>query len=71
MNAEILIGIVVLLLGSAVGAVLAWLLLKTKAGAVTAAELATLQERLAGKEGELHKLHDALQKEVVDHKSAR
>lgn len=71
MNAEILIGIVVLLLGSAVGAVLAWLLLKTKAGAVTAAELATLKERLAGKEGELHKLHDALQKEVVDHKSAR
>lgn len=71
MNAEILIGIVVLLLGSAVGAVLAWLLLKTRAAAVMAAELATLKERLAGKEGELHKLHDSLQKEVVDHKSTR
>ena len=71
MNAEILIGIVVLLLGSAVGAVLAWLLLKTRAAAVMAEELATLKERLAGKEGELHKLHDSLQKEVVDHKSTR
>ncbi len=71
MNTEILIGILVLLLGTAVGATFAWLLLKTKAGAVTAAELATLKERLAGKEGELQKLRDALQKEVGDHKTSR
>ncbi len=55
MNTEILIVTVVLLLGAAVGAALAWLLLKTKAGAVTAAELATLKERLAGKENEFQK----------------
>ncbi|MFN2517340.1 MAG: DNA recombination protein RmuC, partial [Pyrinomonadaceae bacterium] len=36
-----------------------------------AAELATLKERLAGKQGELQKLHDALQKEVGDHKTSR
>src|SRR5882762_7584275 len=71
MNTQILIATVVLLLGAAVGAVLAWLLLKTKAGAVTAAELATLKERLAGKENELQKQHDALQREVADHKQSR
>ncbi|HEX3282151.1 MAG TPA: DNA recombination protein RmuC [Pyrinomonadaceae bacterium] len=71
MNAEILIGIVILLFGAAVGAALAWLLLKTKAGAVTAAELATLKERLAGKETELQKLHEAQLREVADHKQVR
>src|SRR5882762_3259827 len=71
MNTQILIATVVLLLGAAVGAVLAWLLLKTKAGAVTAAELATLKERLAGKENELQKQHNALQREVADHKQSR
>src|SRR6266576_666663 len=71
MNTEILNATVVLLLGAAVGAALAWLLLKTKAGAVTAAEQATLKERLAGKENELQKQHDALQREVVDHKQSR
>jgi DNA recombination protein RmuC len=71
MNSEILIGIVVLLFGAAVGAALAWLLLKTKAGAVTAAELATLKERLAGKETELQKLHEAQLREVADHKQVR
>ncbi len=71
MNTEILNATVVLLLGAAVGAALAWLLLKTKAGAVTAAEQATLKERLAGKENELQKQHDALQREVADHKQSR
>src|SRR6266849_1498683 len=71
MNTEILIVTVVLLLGAAVGAVLAWLLLKTKAGAVTAAEQATLKERLSSKENELQKQHDALQREVADHKQSR
>ncbi|HXL80189.1 MAG TPA: hypothetical protein VN951_04865, partial [Pyrinomonadaceae bacterium] len=71
MNTEILMATVVLLLGAAVGAALAWLLLKTKAGAVTAAEQATLKERLAGKENELQKQHDALQREVADHKQSR
>jgi DNA recombination protein RmuC len=71
MNTEILIGILVLVLGAAVGAAVAWLLLKTKAGAVTAAEVATLKERLAGKENELLKLHDTQQREVADHKQSR
>lgn len=71
MNTEILIGIVVLLLGGTLGAALAWLLLKTKAGAVTAAEVATLKERLAGKENELQQLHAAQQREVADHKQSR
>jgi DNA recombination protein RmuC len=71
MNPEILLGILVLLVGGAAGAALAWLLLKTKAGAVTAAELATLKERLAGKENELQKLHETQQREVADHKQSR
>src|SRR4029079_3890053 len=71
MNTEILIDILVLLLGAVGGASLAWLLLKTKAGAVTAAEVATLKERLAGKENELLKLHEAQQREVADHKQSR
>ena len=71
MNPEILIGILILLVGAAAGAALAWLLLKTKAGAVTAAELATLKERLAGKENELQKLHETQQREVADHKQSR
>ncbi|MEO7969846.1 MAG: DNA recombination protein RmuC [bacterium] len=71
MNTELFIGILVLLLGAAVGAALAWLLLKTKAGAVTAAEVATLKERLAGKETELQKLHEAQLREVSDHKQSR
>ena len=65
MNTEILIGIVVLLLGAAVGASLAWLLLKTKAGAVTAAEVATLKERLASKNNELQTLRETLEKEAT------
>lgn len=71
MNPEILIGILILLLGAAAGAALAWLLLKTKASAVTAAEVATLKERLAGKENELQKLHETQQREVADHKQSR
>src|SRR5882672_4828332 len=71
MNTEILIGILVLLVGASVGAALAWLLLKTKAEAVTAAEVATLKERLTGKENELQKLHDGVQREVADHKQSR
>jgi len=71
MIAEIFIGILVLLFGAAVGATLAWLLLKTKAGAVTATEVATLKERLAGKENELQKLHEAQLREIADHKQSR
>jgi DNA recombination protein RmuC len=71
MDTQILIVIAVLLLGAGVGAALAWLLLKTKAGAVTAAELATLKERLSGKELELQKLHNTVQREVTDHKQSR
>ena len=65
MNTEILMEILVLVLGAAAGAALAWLLLKTKAGAVTAAEVATLKERLAAKNNELQSLRETLEKEAT------
>jgi DNA recombination protein RmuC len=66
MNTEILIATIVLLVGAVAGATLAWLLLKTKAGAVTAAELATLKERLASKNNELQALRETLEKEGAE-----
>jgi len=51
-----LIPVVMILIGIAIGAALGWLLLRAKARASNAAELATLRERLTGKETELQKL---------------
>jgi DNA recombination protein RmuC len=63
--------IVLLLIGAALGAVAAWFLLKTRAGAAGAADVATLKERLAGKESELHRLRDSFNGELAEHKLAR
>jgi DNA recombination protein RmuC len=66
-----ILAIVVLLVGVALGAAAGWFLLRTRASSASAADLATLKERLGGKEAELQKLQLALTNEVTDHKHAR
>ncbi|MEP6569159.1 MAG: DNA recombination protein RmuC [Acidobacteriota bacterium] len=63
--------IVILLIGAALGVAAGWFLLRTKASSASAADLATLKERLGGKETELLKLQLALNNEVADHKHSR
>ena len=70
MDTQILV-IIVLLLGALLGATIAWLLLKTKARSVRAAELATLKERLAGRENDSQRFQEALNSEVAEHKLSR
>ncbi len=70
MDTQIL-SIVVLLVGVALGAAAGWFLLRTKASSASAADLATLKERLGGKESELQKLQLALNNEVAEHKHSR
>ena len=70
MDTQIL-SIVVLLVGVALGAAAGWFLLRTKASSASAADLATLKERLGGKEAELQKLQLALNSEIAEHKHAR
>jgi DNA recombination protein RmuC len=66
-----ILAIVVLLVGVALGAAAGWFLLRTRASSASAADLATLKERLGGKEVELQKLQLALSNEVTDHKHSR
>jgi DNA recombination protein RmuC len=63
--------IIIFLVGAALGAGLGWFLLKTRASSASAADLATLKERLGGKEAELQKLQEALNTEVAEHKRSR
>jgi DNA recombination protein RmuC len=70
MDTSVLI-LIVLSLGVLLGAGIAWSLLKTRAGAVSAAELATLKERLAGRESELQRLEASATKEVAEHRRSR
>jgi DNA recombination protein RmuC len=70
MDAQVLL-IIVFLAGAALGALLGWILLRTKAASANAAELATLRERLDGKDAELQRLHSALNNEVAEHKHSR
>jgi DNA recombination protein RmuC len=70
MDTQILV-IIVLLLGALLGATIAWLLLKTKARSVSAAELATVKERLTGRENDLQRLQDALSSEVAENRLSR
>ncbi|MGH9971349.1 MAG: DNA recombination protein RmuC [Pyrinomonadaceae bacterium] len=67
-----------LLVGFGLGVLLAWLALRTKlsheyerAKAETATQLATLTERLAGKEHELRRLQEAFDKQVVERETLR
>jgi DNA recombination protein RmuC len=70
MDTQILF-IVVFLVGAALGAAVGWFLLRTKASSASAADLATLKERLAGKESELQKIQDAFQSQGAEHKNSR
>ena len=53
------------------GVAVSWFLLKTRASSSSAADLATLKERLGGKDSELQKLQLALNSEVAEHKHSR
>ena len=70
MDTQIL-SIVVFLVGAALGLAAGWFLLKTRASSASAADLATLKERLGGKDAELQKLQLALNNEVAEHKHSR
>lgn len=70
MDTQILF-IVVFLVGGALGAVVGWFLLRTKASSASAADLATLKERLTGKDTELQRLQSAFTNEVAEHKHSR
>jgi DNA recombination protein RmuC len=70
MDTQILI-IVVFLIGAALGAAVGWFLLRTKASFASASDLATLKERLIGKESELQGLQQAFNNEVAEHKHSR
>src|SRR5256714_9487258 len=66
-----LIPVVMILIGIAIGAALGWFLLRAKARASNAAELATLKERITGKETELQKLQAGLEAALAEHNRAR
>ncbi|HSS19679.1 MAG TPA: DNA recombination protein RmuC [Pyrinomonadaceae bacterium] len=66
-----IISIGILVIGVALGLVAGWFLLRNKASATTAADLATLKERLGGKETELQKLQQSLTTEISEHRQAR
>lgn len=70
MDTQILF-IVIFLIGAALGAAAGWFLLKTKASSASAADLATLRERLAGKESELQKVQQALSGQAAEHAQGR
>lgn len=68
-----LVPLLTLLVGAALGALLAWLVLRTKlkyeydrARAESEAERATLTERLAGKENQIKELREAFDKELAE-----
>jgi len=70
MDTQILF-IAVFLSGAALGAVMGWFLLRTKASSASAADLAVLKERLIGKETELQRRQEAFNHEVAEHKHSR
>ena len=70
MDTQIL-SLMIFLAGAGLGAAAGWFLLKTRANSASAAELATLKERLEGKESELQKLRAAVDSEVAEHRQAR
>jgi DNA recombination protein RmuC len=68
-----LIPVVLVLVGAGIGSLVAWLVLRARAGrsyedgkADSATEIATLHERLSAKDRELQKLQDAFDKEVAE-----
>jgi len=71
MTGQVLAVLAMFLLGGALGAALGWLLLRTKARASNAAELATLKERLTSKEHEIQKLLASFDAAAADHNRTR
>jgi DNA recombination protein RmuC len=71
MNSQSFIVIAALLVGGVIGIVIAWLWLRSRLTTDGAARLATLQERLASRDGELQKLHAAFEKEIADRNQTR
>jgi len=67
MSTEVLT-ILIFLAGFAVGLAIAWLLLRSRAGASAAADLAILKERLDNKDSEIQKLRTAFADERAEHK---
>jgi DNA recombination protein RmuC len=65
------LSVVIFLAGALIGAAAGWFLLKTRASSVNAAELATLKERLDGKEAELERLQLTLNNELAEHRQTR
>ena len=63
--------LIIFIAGVALGAIGGFLLLKAKATALSATDLATLKERLEGKEGELQRLQAAFNSELAEHRNAR
>jgi len=70
MESQIIL-IIVLLAGAALGAVVGWFVLRSKASAASVADLATLKERLTGKDSELQKLHEAFNAQIGEYKHSR
>ena len=68
---ESLIPVALILIGIAMGAALGWFLLRAKARAANAAELATFKERLTGKETELQKLQATADAALAEHNRTR
>jgi len=73
-----LVAVFYVLFGLALGALVVWLALRSRisheydrARAETAAQLATVTERLAGKEHELRKLEEAFDKQIVEQQMVR
>ncbi|HEV7797028.1 MAG TPA: hypothetical protein VGO73_02640, partial [Pyrinomonadaceae bacterium] len=63
--------IVIFLAGAVLGCGVAWFLLRAKASSRSAADLATLKERLDGKDTEVQRLQSALDNELAEHKHSR
>ena len=70
MDTQILF-IVIFLISATLGVAVSWFLLRTKADSASAADLATLKERLTGKESELQRLQNTFNAEVAEHKHSR
>jgi DNA recombination protein RmuC len=63
--------IVVFVIGAALGVVAGWFLLRSKASAASVADLATLKERLTGRESELAKLNETLSTQLGEYEQSR
>src|SRR6185436_620055 len=70
MDTQILF-VVVFLVGGALGAAVGWFLLRTRASSASAADLATLKERLIGKDTEVTRIQSAFKFEGGEHKHSR